>query len=103
MAMRLALYGGAEMEGEVRDVIGIEPYGGGGMFDEALEVRFVGHEGDVWCVADAGGGRIVTGGHDRTLKVWDVYSGKCLMTLEGHTGLCVGSCCGWWEGDQWKQ
>ena len=30
VAMRLALYGGVEMRGEVRDVIGIEPYGGGG-------------------------------------------------------------------------
>ncbi len=55
------------------------------MFDEALEMRFVGHGGYVRCVAHAGGGKIVTGGIDGRVKVWDVYSGKCLMTMEGHT------------------
>ena len=67
MAFRSPLYGGAEMEGEVRDVIGIEPYGGG-MFDEALEMRFVGHVGSVRCVADGGGGRIVRGRMPKTMK-----------------------------------
>ena len=31
----------------------------------------------------------MTGGYDTTVKVWDVYSGKCLMTLKGHTDRVI--------------
>ncbi len=30
-------------------------------------------------------GRIVSGSGDKTLRVWNVTSGKCEMVLEGHT------------------
>jgi WD40 repeat protein len=29
--------------------------------------------------------RLVSGGFDRTLRIWNTISGSCLMTLEGHT------------------
>jgi WD40 repeat protein len=29
---------------------------------------------------------VVTAGEDKTLKVWDSQTGKCLATLEGHAG-----------------
>ena len=29
--------------------------------------------------------RIVSGSNDRTVKVWDVTTGNCLKTLEGHS------------------
>ena len=31
------------------------------------------------------GRRIVSGSYDETLKVWDVATGKCVATLEGHS------------------
>ena len=30
------------------------------------------------------GRRVVSGSNDRTLKVWDVATGKCVATLTGH-------------------
>ncbi len=35
------------------------------------------------------GKTIVSVSRDRTLKIWDVESGKCLMTLNGHRYLCL--------------
>ncbi|HAA27203.1 MAG TPA: hypothetical protein DCE56_05375, partial [Cyanobacteria bacterium UBA8553] len=29
---------------------------------------------------------LASGSHDRTIKLWDVSTGKCLKTLRGHTG-----------------
>jgi WD40 repeat protein len=40
----------------------------------------------VYAVALTGNGRAVSGSLDRTLRVWDLGSGDCLRTLEGHTG-----------------
>ena len=34
------------------------------------------------------GKTIVSASADKTLKIWDVESGKCLTTLEGHWYLC---------------
>ena len=31
------------------------------------------------------GRRVVSGGYDGTLKVWDVATGKCVVTLKGHS------------------
>ena len=31
------------------------------------------------------GRRVVSGADDMTLKVWDVATGKCVATLEGHS------------------
>ena len=31
------------------------------------------------------GRRVVSGSLDNTLKVWDVATGECLATLEGHS------------------
>ena len=31
------------------------------------------------------GRRVVSASYDKTLKVWDVATGKCLATLKGHS------------------
>ena len=33
------------------------------------------------------GRRIVSGSDDGTLKVWDVATGKCVATLNGHANI----------------
>ncbi|MEI6848104.1 MAG: WD40 repeat domain-containing protein, partial [Chlorobiaceae bacterium] len=43
------------------------------------------------CAISADNKRIVSGSGDKTLKVWDMESGNCLMTLDGHSGS-VTSC-----------
>ena len=35
------------------------------------------------------GRRVVSGSADNTLKVWDVATGECVATLEGHSTTCV--------------
>ena len=35
------------------------------------------------------GRRVVSGSNDNTLKVWDVATGECVATLEGHSGYEV--------------
>ena len=31
------------------------------------------------------GRRVVSGSHDKTVKVWDAATGECVATLEGHS------------------
>lgn len=52
-----------------------------------------GHEECVVSVCVAGDGKLVSGSHDKTVRVWSLESGECLRTLAGHTGsvkcVCV--------------
>lgn len=48
--------------------------------------HFAGHESQVNCIAISRDARhVVSGSHDKTLKLWDVASGECLHTFTGHT------------------
>ncbi|CAM9353625.1 unnamed protein product [Phaeothamnion confervicola] len=49
-----------------------------------------GHTGGVISFSWTAGGQLISGSWDGTAKVWDVASGACLATLEGHeNGVCV--------------
>ncbi len=48
---------------------------------------FDGHSGWVWGVAfSADGGRLVSGGDDGSVRVWDAAGGEELLRLDGHAG-----------------
>jgi len=38
----------------------------------------------LWSVAFSPNGYLLASGSDRTVKLWDVSSGECLKTLQGH-------------------
>ena len=52
-------------------------------FKDAFHLdKFTGHSGSVWsCAISPDGKSVVSGSSDNTLKVWDVASGTCLMTM----------------------
>jgi WD40 repeat protein len=50
------------------------------------ERRLQGHTGQVWSVCLSGDGRYaLSGSEDRSLRLWEVTTGRCLRTFEGHT------------------
>jgi WD40 repeat protein len=54
--------------------------------DPAEVRRFVGHDGMVACAAfSANGNRILTGGADKTVRLWDVATGEQLRRFDGPT------------------
>jgi hypothetical protein len=59
-----------------------------GLIDTATgrEVRaLTGHLGIVSCVAFDVGGRLISGGYDRTVRVWDPRTGEPVQVFRGHT------------------
>jgi WD40 repeat protein len=55
-------------------------------------VSLTGHEGNVWNVCiSADGKRVLTSSADKTLRIWDADTGKCLHVLKGHTERIVGA------------
>ena len=56
-----------------------------------MELR--GHEGAVNCVhASKDGTRLVSGGDDQTVRVWDVKTGKLVSTMSGHDDRVLSVC-----------
>lgn len=48
---------------------------------------YVGHSEKINCLGVTKDGKLlVTGSHDRSVRVWDVTSGKALFSFQGHTG-----------------
>ena len=54
----------------------------------------VGHFGSVSdCAWSPDGRRVLSASDDNTLKIWDAYSGHCLLSLAGHSSFVTG--CAW--------
>jgi WD40 repeat protein len=52
--------------------------------------RFTGHTDSVWSVAfSPDGQQAISGSYDRTLRLWDVATGRELRRFEGHTGAVL--------------
>lgn len=46
-----------------------------------------GHSSDISALASAGFKYLISGSHDRTIRIWDLFQGNvCVQTLRGHTG-----------------
>ena len=56
-----------------------------GVSDDENEGEYVGHTGSVHCLT-VHGGKLYSGSHDTTIKVWDCSTNKLIKTLIGHTG-----------------
>ncbi|GET39635.1 NB-ARC domain-containing protein [Microseira wollei] len=51
-------------------------------------LSFIGHGNWVWGIAYSRDGKILaSGSSDRTVKLWDISTGNCLTTLQGHTDI----------------
>ena len=50
-------------------------------------MTFEGHTNIVYCISfnNPYGDKVATGSFDKTARIWDVQTGDCLLTLEGHT------------------
>ncbi len=81
---RIRLPGNVEAFMRVRRVISRE--------SPALLRDLIGHTGEVHaCAVTPDGSRVISASGDKTLKVWDLETGRVVMTLEGHV-LGVMSC-----------
>jgi WD40 repeat protein/DNA replication protein DnaC len=55
--------------------------------NDLLPRVLTGHEGSVYSVAiSKEAGMIVSGSSDKTIKLWDIKTGRLINTLKGHTG-----------------
>ena len=72
-------------DGKARLTAGPSP-DGASVGNTATKLRdFVGHAGPVTSLAVTGDGKfLVTSGDDKTVRVWDVTSGKTLRSFQGH-------------------
>lgn len=51
------------------------------------EKTFAGHEGDVYCVAiSPDNTKLATGSFDKTVRLWDLATGKAIAVYRGHEG-----------------
>lgn len=65
-----------------------------GQSNNAEPITLEGHKNVVYTLAfnNPFGNKVATGSFDRTAKIWETTTGKCLQTLRGHSGevVCLG-------------
>jgi hypothetical protein len=42
------------------------------------------YKGRIYCLIKTPDGKVVSGGQDKTIKIWDIDNKKCIYSLEGH-------------------
>jgi len=63
-----------------------EPGSAPGGHGRSETMKLHGHTGQVWAVAiNHNGTRVVSGGEDKTVRIWDTEDGAEIMVLHGHT------------------
>jgi F-box and WD-40 domain protein 1/11 len=50
------------------------------------KICFYGHGGPVWTCCFSPSNTLISGSHDKTLKVWNMSTGQCQFTMRGHNG-----------------
>lgn len=76
----------AGRDGKVRLTVGPKADGTPAGNTYTKEREFTGHDKAVFALAvSANGKHLVTGGEDKTVRVWDINSGKPLRSFQGHT------------------
>jgi WD40 repeat protein len=50
-------------------------------------LTLVGHTDTVYCVVQLGDGRLCSGSHDSTAKVWDKDTRACNLTINAESGV----------------
>ncbi len=50
-----------------------------------LDKTLQGHSSAVFALTMLGDGRLASGSSDKSIKLWDVQTGKCVQTLQGHS------------------
>lgn len=48
------------------------------------KVCFYGHGGPVWASCEGPNNTLISGSHDKTLKIWNMQTGQCQSTMRGH-------------------
>jgi len=43
------------------------------------------YKGRIYCLIKTPKGSVISGGQDKTIKIWDIENKKCINSLEGHT------------------
>jgi WD40 repeat protein len=49
-----------------------------------------GHEGAIHCIVEFDESKIISGGIDNTIKIWDLISLNCIQTIKAHKGFVNG-------------
>ena len=43
------------------------------------------YKGNIYCLIKTPKGHVISGGHDKMIRIWDIENKKCINSLEGHT------------------